>query len=114
MSQMDERLSPHTTEECMPVEESQGESAPVTVVRTVALDRARIEKGQRVLKLCIEEGKLLCVKGFIDSQIEKGGSCREVLLTMREFVDGELGERQDRKKKEILRDLQSYLVEALR
>ncbi len=114
MSQMEERFS-HPAIDVDAVSEETGpevESVVATPVSFLA-PMNNIEKGRRVLELCIDQGKVLCVKGYVDSQIERGGACRDVVLKMKEYVDGELGSKQDRKSREVLRELQVYLVDAL-
>lgn len=114
MSQMEERFSHPIVEEDSVLTETGVESVDAKVLVTSGLSpKSNVEKGERVLELCIEQGKVLCVKGYIDSQVERGGDCREVVLRMKEFVDRELGSKQDRRCRGILRELQVYLVDAL-
>lgn len=84
------------------------------VVRKVDRERERlILKGERVLELCIEQRKVLCVQGFVDSQLLQGGDALEVVLKMKEYIDRELAGTPDRMRKEVLRELRTYLVDAL-
>ncbi len=78
-------------------------------------DRDRlISKGRHVLDLCIEQNKVLCVQGFIDSQIERGGVYLDVVLQMREWIERQLAEAQGRTRQRTLRDLHDYVLESLR
>lgn len=77
-------------------------------------DRDRlISKGQHVLNLCIEQDKLLCVQGFVDSQLERGGVYVEVVTEMKSWIEQQLAEAQGRSRQRTLRDLHTYLVDAL-
>lgn len=77
-------------------------------------DRDRlISKGQHVLDLCVEQNKLLCVQGFVDSQLERGGVYLEVVTEMKSWIEQQLAEAQGRSRQRTLRDLHAYVVEAL-
>ena len=78
------------------------------------LERNRlINKGKGVLDLCIEKNKLLCVQGFVDSQIERGGVYLEVVREMREYIASELTRNPDRNTQRSLRDLHAYISEKM-
>lgn len=68
-----------------------------------------VTKGQSVLDLCIEQNKLLCVQGFVDSQIERGGVYLDVVRAMRDYIAVELTKEHNRKEKGMLRDLHQYV-----
>ena len=72
-----------------------------------------ISKGRGVLDLCIEKNKVLCVQGFVDSQIERGGVYLEVVREMREFLVTELTKETGRDRKRKMRDLHAYIVEKM-
>ena len=74
-----------------------------------------ITKGRSVLDLCIKQNKLLCVQGFVDSQIEQGGVYLDVVRAMEEYITHELDSLSDysRKEREMLRDLHQYVGEKL-
>ncbi len=79
--------------------------------RTDIVERDRlINKGKGVLDLCIEKNKLLCVQGFVDSQIERGGVYLEVVKEMREFLVSELSREKNKSRKRTLQDLHTYIV----
>lgn len=67
-----------------------------------------VHKGKGVLELCLERNKVLCVKGFIDCQIERGGDYVRVVEQMVDFIGAELGRTHDRTRRAILLDLQGY------
>lgn len=77
-----------------------------------AVDRL-ITKGKSVLDLCIERNKLLCVKGFIDCQIERGGDYVRVVEQMVGHIDAELQHTTDRHRRTLLLDLQGYAAQQL-
>lgn len=68
-----------------------------------------ISKGRGVLDLCIEQNKLLCVQGFVDSQMERGGVHLEVVKAMRDYIAQELTKDNDKNRKKSLRTLQEYV-----
>jgi len=85
--------------------------------RSVEAERDRdrlISKGQHVLDLCVEQNKLLCVQGFVDSQLERGGVYVEVVTEMKTWIEQQLAEAQGRSRQRTLRDLHTYVVDALR
>lgn len=77
-------------------------------------DRDRlISRGRRVLDLCIEENKLLCVQGFVDSQIERGGPYLEVVHQMNAYIAAEMEGSNEKARLQRLQELQAYIEEAL-
>ncbi|MCB0711944.1 MAG: hypothetical protein KDD67_06410 [Ignavibacteriae bacterium] len=68
-----------------------------------------ITKGESVLNLCIQQNKLLCVEGFVDSQIERGGVYLDVVRAMRDYIAVELMKEHDRKERGMLRELHQYV-----
>ncbi len=68
-----------------------------------------ITKGQSVLDLCIQQNKLLCVQGFVDSQVERGGVYLDVVRAMRDYIAVELTNDHDRKERGMLRELHQYV-----
>ncbi len=84
-----------------------GEKASVVTERLVA-------KGKTLLELCLERDKNLCMKGFIDCQVEKGGIYLDVLGEMLGYVEGQIAEARSHKRRELLVDLRDYAVEQLR
>jgi hypothetical protein len=73
-----------------------------------------VEKGKAILELCLERDKNLCMKGFIDCQIEKGGIYLHVVDAMIDHVDGEITNARSKRRRELLQDLQAYAAEQLR
>lgn len=93
---------------------SNGASASTEPERNDITERDRlISKGKGVLDLCIEKNKVLCVQGFVDSQIERGGVYLEVVREMREFLVSELTKEASRDRKRTMRDLHAYIVEKM-
>jgi hypothetical protein len=78
----------------------------------VLIDRLTL-KGKSILEFCLEQEKELCVKGFIDCQMEMGGIYTRVVEKMVDHIDHKLHDNPDRKRRAILIDLQSYAVEQL-
>lgn len=77
-------------------------------------DRNRlISKGKGVLDLCIEQNKLLCVQGFVDSQIERGGVYLEVVREMQEYISAELAKEKSKRERTSLGELHSYIADKL-
>ncbi|MCC7438011.1 MAG: hypothetical protein IT211_05885 [Armatimonadetes bacterium] len=72
-----------------------------------------VTKGKSVLDLCIERNKLLCVKGFIDCQIERGGDYVRVVEQMVGYIDTELQTATDRHRRKLLTELQGYAAQQL-
>ncbi len=72
-----------------------------------------VHKGKGVLELCLERNKVLCVKGFIDCQIERGGEYVKVVEKMVDFIGHELEIAGDRRRREILKDLHGYAAAQL-
>ena len=72
------------------------------------------DKGKGLLDLCLEREKSLGMKGFIDCQIEKGGMYTRVVENMINYIDHEIREAPDRKRRTFLLDLQNYAVGQLR
>ena len=80
---------------------------------SLIIDRLTL-KGKGILDLCLEREKNLCMKGFIDCQIEKGGMYTQVVEVMINHIDHELSDAPDRKRRALLLDLHSYAVDQLR
>lgn len=77
-------------------------------------DRNRlIRKGRGVLDLCIKQNKLLCVQGFVDSQIERGGVYVEVVREMQEYIAAEMAKDHNRQERKGLTELHDYIAEKL-
>lgn len=74
---------------------------------------AALDKGRRVLDLCIEHEKRLCVMGFIDSQIERGGEHLAVLAEMRRYLESRLADSPPSAERRIMRELHDYIDQAL-
>ncbi|MCE2504600.1 MAG: hypothetical protein J4G05_11180 [Chlorobi bacterium] len=92
------------------------ESKPIFEDREDVTKRDRlITKGRSVLDLCIKQNKLLCVQGFVDSQIERGGVYLDVVRAMRDYISVELERTDihDKKERRMLRDLHDYVNEKL-
>jgi hypothetical protein len=79
------------------------QSAPVMLERLS-------HKGKGLLDLCLELDKNLCVKGFIDVQLERGGEYIQVIEAMRDHIDTELTARPNGRRRELLLDLQRYVA----
>ncbi|MDB5033616.1 MAG: hypothetical protein JWQ98_857 [Chlorobi bacterium] len=80
---------------------------------SIVVDRL-VLKGKGILELCLEQGKNLCMKGFIDCQIEKGEGYVPVVEQMVSYIDRQLEDVDDRTRRALLLDLQSYAGEQLR
>lgn len=77
-------------------------------------DRNRlISKGKGVLDLCITQNKLLCVQGFVDSQIERGGVYLEVVREMQDYISTELAKEKSKQERRNLGELHDYIVSKL-
>jgi hypothetical protein len=74
----------------------------------------QILKGKGILDLCLERGKNLCMKGFIDSQIERGGVYIPVVEHMVGYIDRELEHAETKERKALLLDLHDYADAQLR
>ena len=70
-------------------------------------------KGKGILDLCLELNKSLCVKGFIDAQMQRGEEYLPVVEAMREHIDAELHDVPRGKRRELLLDLKHYIVSEL-
>jgi len=80
----------------------------------VSVDVERlVHKGKGVLELCLERNKVLCVKGFIDCQMERGGEYVKVVECMVEYIGQELDRTHDKHRKSVLLDLKSYAAQQL-
>jgi hypothetical protein len=77
--------------------------------RDIAERDRLITKGRSVLDLCIEQEKVLCIQGFVDSQCERGGVYLEVVREMRDYISAQLSEAQDRGRRKMLRELHTYV-----
>lgn len=82
---------------------SEAQSAPVMLERLS-------HKGKGLLDLCLELNKNLCVKGFIDVQVERGGEYVQVIEAMRDHIDSELATKPNGRRRELLLDLQRYVA----
>ena len=80
---------------------------------SIVLERLTL-KGKAVMELCLERGKNLCMKGFIDCQIEKGGIYTEVVVAMIDHIDNELARTEEKQLRALLLDLRTYALEELR
>src|SRR2546430_1595128 len=80
---------------------------------SLIIDRLTL-KGQGLLNLCLEQERNLSMKGFIDCQIEKGGMYTQVVEKMIDYIDHELHDAADRRRRALLLDLQTYAVDQLR
>ena len=78
----------------------------------VELERL-VLKGRGILDLCLERNKSLCVKGFIDCQIERGGHYLQVVEAMTDYFNNELARTSDRRRRALLLDLLGYCAEQL-
>ena len=72
-----------------------------------------ITKGRSVLDLCIDTRKVLCVQGFVDSQIERGGVHLEVVEAMRDYLQSELEGERARKHRVVMKELHAYVSQKL-
>lgn len=79
----------------------EGELAPVIINRLVS-------KGKEILELCLERGRNLSMKGFIDCQIEQGGIYLQVVEGIKEHVELRLGAAPRTSERALLRDLLDY------
>lgn len=70
-------------------------------------------KGKGILDLCLELNKNLCVKGFIDAQIARGGEFIPVVEAMRDHIDAELHDGPRGKRRDLLLDLKQYIASEL-
>ena len=82
---------------------SDAQSAPMMLERLM-------HKGKGLLELCLELDKNLCVKGFVDVQMERGGEYIQVIEAMRDHIDAELSGRPTGRRRELLLDLQRYVA----
>jgi hypothetical protein len=82
---------------------SDAHSAPIMLERLTL-------KGKGILDLCLDLGKNLCVKGFIDVQFERGGEYVQVVEAMRDHIDTELAAHPRGARRELLLDLQRYIA----
>ncbi len=79
---------------------------------TLVLERL-IHKGKGILDVCLEQHKNLCMKGFIDCQIEQGGIYLDVVRSMKEYIESEIPKTSDKGRKELLKDLHEYTARQL-
>lgn len=82
-------------------------------VASIAVER-QVAKGKGILELCLERGKNLCMKGFIDSQIEKGEAYVPVVEQMVTYIDRQLEHAENKELRALLLDLHNYAGEQLR
>jgi hypothetical protein len=80
---------------------------------SIVLERLTL-KGKAIMELCLERRKNLCMKGFIDCQIEKGGIYTEVVVAMIAHIDNELARTEEKELRALLLDLRTYALEELR
>ncbi len=74
----------------------------------------QVVKGIGILLLCIERGRNLSMKGFIDSQIEKGSEYVPVVERMASHIDSHLQRAQSKEQRALLLDLHDYTDTQLR
>lgn len=79
----------------------------------VVVDR-QVLKGHDILNLCLQRGKSLSMKGFIDSQIEKGVAFIPVVERMVGVIDHELELAHSKEERALLQDLHNYADAQLR
>lgn len=77
------------------------EHAPIIIDRLMA-------KGRGMLEICLERGKNLGMKGFIDSQIEQGGISLRVVEGLLEHIELRLAMAEKEAQRVLLRDLREY------
>ncbi|MBS1910720.1 MAG: hypothetical protein JST22_01915 [Bacteroidetes bacterium] len=86
--------------------------------RVTRLDSGAIEhqvvKGIGILLLCLERGRSLSMKGFIDSQIEMGAPYVPVVERMATHIDSRLKNASSREQRALLLDLHNYADAQLR
>jgi hypothetical protein len=80
---------------------------------TLAVER-QVLKGKGILDLCLEQGKNLCMKGFIDSQIERGNAYVPVVEQMVNYIDRQLQHAENKERRALLLDLHNYADAQLR
>ncbi len=74
---------------------------------TPEVDRL-VLKGKGLLDLCLERGSSLSMKGFIDSQVERGDGYRPVVEQMAHYFDIELARAERKDRRALLLDLRDY------
>ena len=74
----------------------------------------QVLKGKGILDLCLEQGKNLCMKGFIDSQIERGEEYIPVVEHMVTYIDRQMERAETKERKALLLDLHNYADAQLR
>ena len=79
---------------------------------SIVIERLTL-KGKAIMELCLERGKNLCMKGFIDCQIERGGHYLQVVEAMTDYFNNELARTSDRRRRALLLDLLGYCAEQL-
>lgn len=82
-------------------------AAPELVLERLTL------KGKGILDLCLDLGKDLCVKGFIDAQIARGEEFLPVVEAMRDHIDAELHAGPHGQRRRLLLDLKQYIAAEL-
>jgi hypothetical protein len=80
---------------------------------SIAVER-QVLKGKGILDLCLEQGKNLCMKGFIDSQIERGNAYVPVVEQMVSYIDRQLAHAENKDRRALLLDLHNYADAQLR
>lgn len=83
-----------------------------------AVGREEIEqqvvKGVGLLLLCLERGRGLSMKGFIDSQLERGEVFYPVVEQVVHHIDSRLAGAATKEQRALLLDLHSYADAQLR
>lgn len=66
-------------------------------------------KGKGILDLCLERGSNLCMKGFIDCQIERAGGYLQIVDAMDVHIMSRLHEEKSKVPRTLLLDLHEYV-----
>lgn len=74
----------------------------------------QVVKGVGLLLLCLERGRSLSMKGFIDSQIERGNEYIPVVEQVGHHIDNRLESGTTREERALLLDLHQYVDARLR
>lgn len=82
-------------------------AAPSEELAPIIIDR-QVAKGRGILEICLERGKNLGMKGFIDCQIESGGHYLQVVEVLIEHISLRLAMSESSSQKALLRDLLEY------
>jgi len=88
-----------------------------SIVATVDSSTPEVErmvlKGKGLLDLCLERGSSLSMKGFLDSQVERGGGYLPVVQQMAQHFEAELARADRKERKALLLDLRDYAAQQL-